>query len=356
MLKSIALTLKRLLGAAAGIIQRHISPLLKGFAIGIANIIPGVSGGTLALILGIYERLLKALSDFSFYSFKTIIFLFSFKRKHYDAFRQEMKRVDALFLASVLIGIAAAFIAFSSLMTYLIDGQHDITYGFFFGLILASIKVPFSRIKKRNIKTIIGAIIGIATVVFLASIQTDADKIANAQKAQEIRAAAQVTYGGLTINGLLMIFAAGMLATTAMILPGISGSFISLLLGQYFILLGAVKSANFIVLGVYLLGAIIGIKLFAKMMEFLFKKFHDVIMAFLTGLVVGSLYVTWPFKGRAVVGDEVVHLNNIIPDSFGTNEILTIVTAAAGIAVVILMLILTSKANKDDAAPGTTQD
>ncbi|MBT3320245.1 MAG: DUF368 domain-containing protein [Clostridia bacterium] len=329
---------------------KRITVLLKGFAIGIANIIPGVSGGTLALILGIYERLVTALSNFSFHSAKTIIFLFSFKRRHYEAFRAEMKRVDGLFLASVLVGIALAFVAFSSLMTYMIETYHDITYGFFFGLILASIKVPFSKIKKRNVKTIIAILIGIAIVVLLASIQSDADKIASEQLRQAAKSGTETMLGNLTAGGIGMIFLAGVLATSAMILPGISGSFISLLLGQYFILLNAVSTGNFYILGAYIIGAIIGIKLFAKMMKFLFKRFHDVIMAFLTGLVIGSLYVTWPFKGSALVGDETVYLSNAFPNTFGTNEILTIVTTLVGIVVVILMLIMTNRAHKGKTA------
>lgn len=321
-------------------------PLLKGFIIGIANIIPGVSGGTLALILNIYERMLKSLSNFSVHSLKTIIFLFSFKRTHYSEFRKEMKRVDGLFFAMMLIGIAAAFVTFSSLMTFLIETYHDITYGFFFGLILASIKVPLSMIKHLNIKVIIAGLIGIALVVLLSLIESDVEKIANAKLGQEAATTASSIYGGLTATRLLMVFVAGALATSAMILPGISGSFISLLLGQYFFLLHAVSTGNFLIIGIYLLGAILGVKLFAKMMEYLFARFHNTIMAFLTGLVAGSLYVTWPFKGRAIVGEEIVYLRNLWPDSFGKNEILTIVTAIAGIIVVIIMLLLTNKANK----------
>ena len=232
-------------------------------------------------------------------------------------------------------------------MTYMIETYHDITYGFFFGLILASVTVPFSKIKKRNLKTIIAVLIGIAIVALLASIQSDADKIASEQLRQATKAGAQTMFGDVTAGGIGMIFLAGVLATSAMILPGISGSFISLLLGQYFILLHAVSTGNLVILGAYILGAIIGVKLFAKMMKFLFKRFHDVIMAFLTGLVVGSLYVTWPFKGSAIVGDEVIYLRNTFPKVFGTNEMFTIITALLGVGIVILMLFLTNRAHKE---------
>lgn len=323
--------------------------VLKGFVIGIANVIPGVSGGTLALILGIYERFIKSLSNFSFYSLKTIVFLLSFKRKRIDEFKKEMKRIDALFLLLIFVGIAAAFIAFSSLITFLIEEYHDITYGFFFGLILASIKVPLSMIKKYDLKVVFFGIVGIAIVVMLALLQTDADKIASAEKAQLAHQASDSLYAQLTAGKIIMVFIAGMLATSAMILPGISGSFISLLLGVYFFLLEAVATGNMVVLLIYAVGAVVGIKLFAKSMEFLFKKFHNAVMAFLTGLVIGSLYVTWPFKGIAVVGDETIYLGNIWPDTFGTNEILTVVTALAGIAIVIVMIMLTRNTSKKES-------
>ncbi len=322
--------------------------VFKGFVIGIANIIPGVSGGTLALILGIYERFIKSLSNFSLHSLKTIVMLLSFKRKRYEEFKDEMKRIDALFLLLIFIGLGAALVAFSSFMTYLIENHHDITYGFFFGLILASVKVPLSMIKKYDIKVVLAGAIGIAIVVALALIQSDADKIASAQKAQEAAQASGTMTSQLDIGRILMVFVAGMLATSAMILPGISGSFVSLLLGQYFFLLAAIATGNIVVLLIYIVGAIAGIKLFAKFMEFLFKKFHNTVLAFLTGLVIGSLYVTWPFKASALVGSETVYLSNAIPAQFGLNEILTVVTAIAGAAIVIIMIVVTKKAGNDE--------
>ena len=324
-----------------------IVTVLKGFVIGIANIIPGVSGGTLALILGIYERFIKSLSGFSLHSLKTIVFLFSFKKKHFEEFKKEMKRVDALFLLLIFIGLGAALVAFSSLMTYLIESHHDITYGFFFGLILASVKVPLSMIKKYDFKVVLAGIVGIAIVVALALIQSDEEKIASAVRAQEAAQASGSLYPQLDAGRIVMVLVAGMLATSAMILPGISGSFVSLLLGQYFFLLEAIATGNMLVLLIYAVGAVAGIKLFAKGMEFLFKKFHNTVMAFLTGLVIGSLYITWPFKASALVGSETVYLSNTIPQQFGLNEALTVVTAAAGAAIVIVMIIISKKTGKD---------
>ena len=327
--------------------KNKIILVFKGFVIGIANIIPGVSGGTLALILGIYERFIRSLSNFSLHSLKTIVMLLSFKRKRYEEFKEEMRRIDALFLLLLLVGLGAALVAFSSLMTYLIENHHDITYGFFFGLILASVKVPLAMIKKYDFKVVLMGVIGIAIVVALALIQSDADKIASAQRAQEAAQASGTMTAQLDIGRILMVLVAGMLATSAMILPGISGSFISLLLGQYFFLLAAIATGNILVLLIYIVGAIAGIKLFAKFMEFLFKKFHNTVMAFLTGLVIGSLYVTWPFKGSALVGSETVYLGNVIPVQFGMNEILTIATAVVGVVIVIVMIAVTKKTGKD---------
>jgi hypothetical protein len=113
-----------------------------------------------------------------------------------------------------------------------------------------------------------------------------------------------------------------------------------LLLGQYFFLLQAVTDFNFAVLGLYAVGAVIGLKLLAKVLDYLFQKFHDGMMAFLTGLVIGSLYVTWPFKNMYVVGGETLYLSNTLPKSFAQNEWLTLGTALLGVVIVVFVILL----------------
>jgi uncharacterized membrane protein len=123
-------------------IRSHIFITLKGFIIGIANIIPGVSGGTLALVLGVYERMINSINHFSLHTMASVLKALSFRRRHIDAFKKEMKEVDMLFLLLLLLGIAVAFVAFSKMMTALLETRHEVTYGFFFGLILASVAHP----------------------------------------------------------------------------------------------------------------------------------------------------------------------------------------------------------------------
>jgi len=313
---------------------------IKGFFIGIANIIPGVSGGTLALVLKVYTRMMNAINNFSFYTIVSCIKALSFKKQSINAFKKEMKKVDMAFLLILLLGIAAAFIAFSKLMTALLVSYHEIVYGFFFGLILASIAVPFIEIKQKNAAAYICIAAGAAFVVLLAVFAPD--------KSSAQAAASQVTasYWGR----LPMVLLTGILSTSAMILPGISGSFISLLLGQYFFLLEAVSDANLVVLLTYAVGAVAGLKLLAKAVNVMLEKFPDALMGFLTGLVVGSLFVTWPFKQTYVSGGETQYGSNILPYSFGVNEWLTVSAAAVGILIVVIVLLLGRKINKTDSA------
>lgn len=321
-------------------IPTYLLIILKGFILGISNIIPGVSGGTVALILNIYKRIIASIGKLSFITIKSIIRLLSFRRKHFDNFKKEMIHVDALFLVLILFGAAAAFIAFSNLITILLETQHDITYGFFFGLILASIVIPFSKIKNKNFKVFLSILIGIAIIIILSLLISDEEQIKNAKIAYEISMASQGIKADIDITRFIIIFFTGMLVTSAMILPGISGSFIALMLGQYFFLLQAVSEGKLLILSIFAIGALVGLKLFTKVMNYLFNKCHDVFMAFITGLVLGSLWITWPFKNIFIVGDEKLYLSNKIPDLFGQNEWLTLAAFIFGIVIVTMMMLI----------------
>ncbi len=326
--------------------------VLKGFIIGIANIIPGVSGGTVALILNIYKRIIASIGNLSFSTIKSIIRLFSFRKKHFNDFKKEMIRVDALFLILILFGAAVAIIVFSNLITILLETRHDITYGFFFGLILASIVIPFSKIKNKNFKVFLSILIGIALISALSFIISDEQQINNARIANEISMASQTKGIDIDIGKLTMMFLTGILVTSAMILPGISGSFIALMMRQYFLLLQAVSERELLILGIFAIGGLIGLKFFAKVMNYLFKKCHDILMAFISGLVLGSLWIMWPFKNTFIVGDEVLYLSNKIPDSFGQNEWFTLAAFIFGIAVVMMMMLANKGIKKGQKESG----
>ncbi len=321
-------------------ILTYLLIILKGFIIGIANIIPGVSGGTIALLLNIYKRIIVSIGKLSFRTIKSILKLLSFRKKHFDNFKREMTHVDALFLVLILFGAVAAIITFSNLITVLLETQHDITYGFFFGLILVSIIIPFSKIENKNFKVFLSILIGAAIVITLSLLISDAEQINKTIMANEISMASEGLKTDIDITKFIMVFFTGMFVTSAMILPGLSGSLIALLMGQYFLLLKAVTNGDLLILGIFAIGAIIGLKLFAKLMNYLLKKFHDVFMAFITGLVFGSLWVTWPFKNTFIVGDEKLYLSNKIPDLFGQNEWLTLASFLFGIAIVIIMILV----------------
>ncbi len=321
--------------------KEYSSVAVKGFFIGIANIIPGVSGGTLALVLKVYTRMMNAINNFSFYTIVSCIKALSLKRQHIDAFKKEMKKVDMAFLLILLLGIAAAFIAFSKLMTSLLVSYHEIVYGFFFGLILASVAVPFMEIKNKNAAAFICMAVGAALVVLLAVFAPEKSAVQTAVSQEN------VSYWGR----LPMVLLTGILSTSAMILPGISGSFISLLLGQYFFLLEAVSKANIPVLLTYAVGAVAGLKLLAKAINVMLDKFPDALMGVLTGLVVGSLFVTWPFKQTYLSGSETQYGRNILPASFSANEWFTVGAAVIGILIVVAVLLLGRKIKKTDNVP-----
>lgn len=323
--------------------MRILINLLRGVAIGLANIIPGVSGGTMALILGIYQRLITAIGNLGS---RTVTSLFRGRA----AFAEEMRRIDALFLAVLGVGAIGAIVAVARLMTYLLEHQHDPTYGFFFGLVLVSVVVPYRMIKRRSVGALLACLLAIAIVVGLTMTMSGADKLASAQKKAAQKAAAAQKVEGTAVQQqaaqtvprdprtLLLFFVAGAIAISAMILPGISGSFMLLLMGVYFDVLACITGRQFLLLGVFAAGCGAGLVVFTRLLKFLLDRFHDVTMAFLLGLVVGSLWAIWPFKSHGMAGGKRVDMDNILPASFGQSEILTVVTTLAGCAIVAVFV------------------
>ena len=257
--------------------------MVKGFVIGIANIIPGVSGGTMALILNIYERMIASINNISLTTVKKIGMLFTFRKKHFIACKKEMKKIDGLFFILVFLGVIAGIFAFSRVMTMMLKSFHDITYGFFFGLILASVFPVFALIKKMNYKVVVSLLIAAGAVVALSFAMSDQALVHAEQLKAGIASGAAIEseagrLSAATFGGYLMILLTGAVATSAMILPGVSGSFISLLMGQYFIILNGVATGDILLLAVYGVGVIVGLKLFTKAVHYFFRRFHDISM------------------------------------------------------------------------------
>lgn len=246
-------------------IKDYILLVLKGIGMGAADVIPGVSGGTIAFITGIYEELID--------SIKSVIAPESIKHLKSLSLLNYLKAINADFLIAVLGGIAISFLSLAKLMQYLLANHPVFVWSFFFGLILASIWYVAKIIERWSISTYIFFALGI----FLGYIITTLTPTE-------------------TTNELWFIFICGAIAICAMILPGISGSFILLLMGKYLYMMSALSSFNFPIILVFLAGAAIGILAFSNFLSWLLHHFHAATIAILAGFMLGSLNKVWPWK------------------------------------------------------------
>ena len=236
---------------------------IRGILMGSADIVPGVSGGTIALITGIYAHLVEAISNIKFGFVKPLL-----KADLKGFWAQFLDEIDFKFFIPLLLGIGVAFLTLAKVVTYCMDVHTALTYSFFLGLIIASAVVLFKKIDKINIKHILFAVVGFILTYIFVSLNPIA---AN--------------------HSLIVLFLSGMIAICAMILPGISGSFLLLLLGQYKYLLNSLHTLNFTEIIVFVVGALIGILGFSKILNYLLKNHEEVTMAFLIGVMLGSLRV-----------------------------------------------------------------
>jgi putative membrane protein len=244
--------------------KKYFVLVLKGMGMGAADVVPGVSGGTIAFITGIYEELINSIKSVNHKSLKL---LFTGK---IAAFWQA---INANFLLALVIGIGISVVSLAKLLKYILENHPELIWSFFFGLIVASAIYVAKQITKWNISAIISIIAGVAVAYFITEI-TPAE----------------------TTNAYWFIFVSGAIAICAMILPGISGSFILLLLGKYEYIIGAISEFKLMVLGVFLSGAAVGIISFSNVLSWLLKKFHNQTIAVLSGFMIGSLNKVWPWK------------------------------------------------------------
>lgn len=237
---------------------------LKGIVMGAADVVPGVSGGTIAFISGIYDELLDSLKRL------TPVALLVWYQQGWLKF---WEHINGTFLLTLFSGVLLSIFSLANIVSYALEHHAILVWGFFFGLILAAI-VYIGRQLPLNSPTVWLAL-AVGTVVALG--------ISLGKPAQ-------------LPGDWWMIMAAGSIAICAMILPGVSGSFILLLLGVYPIVLGAVSDLNFVLLGSFLVGAVIGLLLFSHFLSWLLHRFRVMTLAVLTGFLVGSLNVIWPWK------------------------------------------------------------
>lgn len=259
---------------------------LKGMAMGAADVVPGVSGGTIAFIAGIYDELINSIKSINMHSLKL---LFTGKIAAF------WKAVNGNFLFALLLGIAISVFSLAKLITYLLLNEPVLVWSFFFGLVLASTWFVTKDIKGWNWKTVAG-FVGGAVIAYYITVATPAE----------------------TSTNLMFIFLCGAIAICAMILPGISGSFILVLLGKYFYVMEAVKTLDLVVLGVFAFGAALGITSFSRVLSYALKNFRNITLSVLSGFMLCSLNKVWPWKEVEKLvsdGHEVMIEHNIAPNT-----------------------------------------
>ena len=335
--------------------MRILKNLFYGTIIGIANIIPGVSGGTMALVLGFYKRLIVSIQNISPRTIIIFLKVFTFKKENIEKFKDEVKRIELIFLVTITAGALIAVVVLSELMIYLLNNFHDPTYGFFFGLVLVSVIAPYKIINKKTTSCFLVFLIAVMVILAVSFSASGETLLKKAQikhemkmKKADIRTDEIEKNKKFNILTLSYFFLLGAVAISTMILPGVSGSFLLLLMGGYFTILKAITNRNYIILIIFSAGCLVGIAIFSRFLNFLLKRWHNQTMSFLVGLVIGSLWIIWPFKTSAKVGDETIYLTNRIPNSIGTNEIFTFLTTLLGIGIVAAILIIESKKKFED--------
>lgn len=280
---------------------RWIVHVLQGIAIGAANVIPGVSGGTMALLFGIYERLIAVLGSM----FKGGLDLIRFD---FRGFRARMDDMPWVFFLPLTAGVLLAPLAGAALIPDLLETYPEISRSLFFGLILGSVPIPWLRITKRTISQLVVMVVAAAVAYYLVGLPP-----------REIVDPSLVAY-----------FFAAAVAICAMILPGVSGAFLLLVLGMYKPLFEAIESFDLAVMGMFALGAGLGLGSFALGLKWLLERYHDITMAALVGLMAGSLRSLWPWLTEE---------RSMLLPTADTDTFVVVVWGLAGAAISVGMLI-----------------
>ena len=265
---------------------------LKGCAMGMADVVPGVSGGTIAFISGIYEELIEAIRSVNLKALKLLL---------HGQFLAFWNHVHGAFLLPVLLGVGFSILSLAKLMTFLLANYPIQIWSFFFGLIIASAALVAKDVGRWDLKSVLSMLVGVAVAWWIT-----------------------VSSPAQTPNDWWFVMLSGAVAICAMILPGISGAFILLLLGKYQYIIGAVGELNIPVIAVFGVGAVAGIISFSHLLSWLLNRFHDLTIALLMGFMLGSLNKVWPWKQTlSEVADAhgkmiPVEQANILPRTFET--------------------------------------
>ena len=231
---------------------------------GAANVIPGVSGGTIALITGIYERLINAIKQCDLNALRLLLS---------GKFSAMWTHIDGTWLAALMTGVAISIITLAKLFEFLLENHEQYTLAFFFGLILISIVYVARDVKTWGATPVMALLVGIVIAVAIATLAPASEN-----------------------DSIWYVFVCGVVAISSMVLPGLSGSFVLILMGNYALVLGAISTFNLSVLIPMALGCGFGLIAFSHILSWVFKRYADQTLALMTGFVVGSLVVIWPWK------------------------------------------------------------
>ncbi|MDA9325164.1 DUF368 domain-containing protein [Flavobacteriales bacterium] len=288
--------------------KMYFNLFLKGIAMGVANVIPGVSGGTIALITGIYEELIDSLKSFDK---KALKYILSFKINEFIDY------TNLYFIIAVFGGSIFSVFSIANLFKFLFSNYPLYIWSFFFGLIIASIFFVGKKINKWDKSSVIALAIGTTIALSFTNISPASEN-----------------------DNLFFVFFCGIIGISGMMLPGLSGSFILILLGNYELLLvKAVADLNIIILTVFFLGSLFGLLSFSHLLSWLLKKYKDQTLAILTGFITGSLAIIWPWKEveeSIIIGDKekIIDYQLLIPQELNQENIIAIILMMMGIAIV----------------------
>ncbi len=301
-------------------IKEYIITALKGMAMGIANVIPGVSGGTIALITGIFERLINAIKSFNLKALKLLLG---------GKFKEFAEYTDLAFLLSLFVGIATAIVLVARLFDYLFKNYPVYIWSFFFGLILASVFFVGKTVEKWRFSVVITFVFG-AVVAALFTFLSPANQNDN----------------------FWYLILCGVVAICSMILPGLSGSFVLILMGNYqLVAIDAINTLNLKVLMPVAIGAVAGLIAFSHFLSWLFKTYKDQTISALTGFIFGSLGIIWPWKEpiEKTFGDKVKIVGyDYHSPSMNAEFFIALAIMLAGVAAIYFMENSASKAENKD--------
>ena len=290
---------------------QYLVVTFKGMAMGAADVVPGVSGGTIAFISGIYEELITSINNINLSLFKVI------KEK---GIKTAWEQLNGNFLLALFIGIGISVLSLAKLVSWLLENEPILIWSFFFGLVIASILVVGKQVKKWNLVTLFAMIAGAVLAYFITTLPPSDN-----------------------VDSLPFLFLSGAIAVCAMILPGISGAFILVLLGSYKTIIDAVHNLDIKIITVVGVGAIFGLLSFARLLKWMFNYYKNITLALLTGFIIGSLNKIWPWKRvleTKTIAEKVITIDeNISPFAFdGDNQLLyALIAAVIGFSLIFIL-------------------